>query len=62
MLESFEEQKCSILGKAKPKREFDWLVPTFGLLHFEMNAARSSLKLNWEVFVKEFGCEDGLFI
>ena len=39
MLTSFKEHKCFIFYKVEPVREFSWIVPIFGLLHFEMNAA-----------------------
>ena len=58
-IESFNEHKCKILNNATPVREFGWLVPTIGLLHLEMNAARSFVKLNWDIFVKDVGKELG---
>ena len=57
--ESFEEHKCFILQEVNPVREFGWLIPVSGLLHVEMNAARSFLKLNWEVFTSTLGFELG---
>ena len=51
----FEEHKCFILHKISPVLEFDWLVPVCGLLHLEMNLARSYTKLNWEVFFRILG-------
>ena len=32
-----------------------WLVPVSGLLHLEVNACRSFIKLNWPVFTKTLG-------
>ena len=58
-LESFHEHKCYILHKVEPKREFDWIVPITGLLHFEMNAARSFIALNWDVFASTLGYDLG---
>ena len=52
-LVSFNEHFCHILKKIEGYREFDWIVPIVGLLHLEINAARSFLKLNWDVFIKD---------
>lgn len=49
-LSNFNDHKCYVLSKVVPKREFSWLLPICGLLHLEMNAARSYTKRNWEVF------------
>lgn len=48
----YNEHECYTLLHTAPVREFDWLVPVMGLLHLEMKAARSFIKLNWSVFVK----------
>ena len=45
--DTFKEHRCYLLGKCKvEKLEFDWTVPIACLLHIEMNAAKSFLKLN----------------
>jgi len=49
-LDSFEEHKCYILKSIQPNREFAWLLPVSGLLHVEMNVARSFTRLNWVTF------------
>ena len=56
---TYEEHKCFILHKHKSVREFGWVVPVNGLLHFEMNFARSFMKLNWKVFCSLVGYELG---
>lgn len=58
-LETFESHRCFILRNAAPVHEFGWLVPVIGLLHLEMNACRSFMKLNWEVFTGTLGSELG---
>ena len=58
-LEAFHDHKCFILHKTSPAREFGWLIPISGLLHFEMNAVRSFVKLNWQVFASVLGYELG---
>ena len=54
-VESFKEHKCFVLYTVDPIREFGWLVPVMGLLHLEINIAKSFMKLNWEVFNKQLG-------
>ena len=54
-LETFKEHKCYILSSIEPIREFRWLQPVSGLLHIEMNIARSFNRLNWEVYQSKFG-------
>ena len=51
-IENFTEDRCFILEQVRPTREFFWLVPVHGLLHLEMNACQSFIKLNWSVFTK----------
>ena len=47
-----DNHRCYVIhGEQEMTREFDWIVPVMGLLHLEMNAARSFLNLNWDVFV-----------
>ena len=50
--DAFKEHNCFIVKSSKSKKEFDWLIPVFGLLHLEMNLGRAFVKLNWDVFVK----------
>lgn len=45
---SYQNHKCQSINR---RREFGWLVPVSGLLHLEMNVARSYIKLNWDVFI-----------
>ena len=55
-IENFREHRCFILEQvSRPTRAFSWLVPVCGLLHLEMNACRSFIKLNWPVFTKTLG-------
>ena len=54
-LENFKVHICAIVHKIKPTLEFDWIVPQSGLLHWEMNSAKSFFKLNWDVFMKIIG-------
>ena len=58
-ISAFKDHKCYILHKVDPIREFSWVVPVPGLLHVEMNVARSFMKLNWEVFTSVFAYELG---
>lgn len=51
--ENFEEHLCFLTQGASFEREFDWIVQQVGLLHLEMNAGRSFVNLNWDVFMKE---------
>lgn len=55
-----DDHRCFLIHGEQPLvREFDWLVPVMGLLHFEMNVARSFLKLNWDVFVSDIAYSVG---
>ena len=48
--DTFKEHRCYLLGKCKVgKREFDWIVPIAGVLHVEINAVKSFVKLNWDL-------------
>ena len=58
-IESFHDHRCYIIDKAIPKREFSWLIPISGLLHFEMNGARAFLKRNVAVFIRAMGNQLG---
>ena len=51
--ENFESQLCSGAIHGNKSFEFDWIVPQTGLLHFEMNAAKSFINFCWEPFMKE---------
>ena len=53
------KHKRFILYELEPVREFLWIFPILGLLNFEMNPARSFIKLNWDVFTSAFGHELG---
>ena len=54
-LATFRENTCYILHQIKEVKEFGWVLPVFGLLHLEMNVARSFTKLNWDIFMSELG-------
>ena len=54
-LEFFQDHMCHVLKNVKPEQEFGWLVPVSGLLHLEINIARSFMKLNWDVFTGDLG-------
>ena len=44
--DTFKEHRCYLLGKCKvEKLEFDWIVLIAGLLHVEINAAKSFFKI-----------------
>ena len=58
-IDNFHDHKCNILHKNTPIREFEWMVPITGLLHFEMNAARCFVSTNWDIFTSELGHELG---
>ena len=58
-LPAFHDHKCFILHRVDPIHEFGWVIPISGLLHLEMNAARSFVKLNWDVFTSTLGYELG---
>lgn len=58
-LSSFHDHKCYVLHKVVPIREFGWVILMFGLLHLEMNTARSFIKQNWNVFTSTLGHELG---
>ena len=57
--ETFSEHNCAKLRDVLPKNEFDWIVLSPGLLHFEMNAGRAFIKLNWSVFMESVAKELG---
>ena len=50
---NFKEHTCCLLQNVTPSREFDWIVPTPGLLHLEMNCGKAFMSLNWCVFMEE---------
>jgi len=52
---TFKDHKCYVLDKICETYEFGWLLPVFGLLHLEMNAARAFTELNWDVFTSSLG-------
>ena len=51
--DSIENHSCYVLRQAEFENEFDWFVPIPGLLHLEMNAAKSFLSLNWTIFIEK---------
>ena len=51
--DSIENRSCYVLRQAEFESEFDWFVPIPGLLHLEMNAAKSFLSLNWTIFIEK---------
>ena len=51
--ETFKQHICHLLRKSEGRREFSWVVPIPGLLHLEMNSARSFIRLNWEIFMSD---------
>ena len=51
--ENFESHLCSGAIHEDNSFEFDWIVPQTGLLHFEMNAAKSFINFCWEPFMRE---------
>ena len=54
-ISTYKDHTCYVLYRTNELREFGWLLPVFGLLHLEMNAARAFTKLNWEVFMSSLG-------
>lgn len=52
-IENFEDHSCAVLHSAQPDYEFDWVIIIPGLLHYEMNSAKSFMKLNWNVFMED---------
>ena len=53
--EAYNDHICFILKEDNPSKEFGWVLPNCGLLHMEMNAARSFVKMNWSVFTSTLG-------
>ena len=51
--EAYKEHSCKPPESAELVREFDWVVLIPGLLHLEMNAARSYMKLNWDIIMRD---------
>ena len=49
--EAFNEHPCHSLTDVRAEHEFDWLVLMPGLLHIEMNSAKTFSELNWTIFV-----------
>ena len=49
---NFQDHQCFNLEKVQTCRKFSWLVPVNGLLHLEINACSSFIKLHWSVFGK----------
>ena len=50
-MEAFDDHKCAIISDLTAFREFSWLVPVLGLYHLKLNATRTFLKRNWDVFI-----------
>lgn len=57
--DKFEKHSCMEEFGVNPQREFDWIVPQSGLLHWEINAGKAFMKLCWEPFMKEICFELG---
>eukprot|EP00794_Sanderia_malayensis_P018435 gene18435-20284_t len=51
--DSFNTHECTLSKNIVPEHEFDWLILQPGLLHFEMNACKSIMNFNWEIFGEE---------
>ena len=61
-LEAFQDHLCAVAdddNETTYGHEFDWIVLVPGLLHLEMNAGRSFVNLNWDIFMKEIARELG---